>query len=53
METVLCKLSRLAIVEFAIENVAERDILETAEAPDWGELPHIDVTAGHAGLQNL
>ena len=44
----LGSLSRLAIVELAIENVAEGDILKTVEAPDRIELAHVDVTVCHA-----
>jgi hypothetical protein len=44
-----CQLSRLAVLESAIENVAKCDILEAAEASDWSELPHINVAVGYAG----
>jgi hypothetical protein len=43
-----CQLSRLAVLESAIENVAKCDILEAAEASDWSELPHVDVAVGYA-----
>src|ERR1700738_1068111 len=41
--------SRLAIVEFAIQNVAQGDILKPVQAPDPIELAAVDVTAFHAG----
>src|ERR1700736_2764300 len=41
--------SRLAIVEFAIQNVAQGDILKPVQAPDRIELAHVDVTVCHAG----
>src|ERR1700731_3099209 len=42
-------LARLAVVKFALENLADRRIEEAVEAADRVELAHVDIFAGHAG----
>src|SRR3954465_13832991 len=42
-------LPRLAALELAGEDFAERHVEEAVEAPDRIELLHIDIAAGHAG----
>src|SRR5580704_18010653 len=42
-------LARLAVDEFALEDLAESRIEEAVEAPDRVELAHVDIFAGHAG----
>src|SRR6202043_3133704 len=42
-------LARLAVDEFALENLADRRIEKAVEAADRIELAHVDIFAGHAG----
>src|SRR5258708_7088088 len=42
-------LPRLTVEKLALENLAERDVLEAVEPADRIELLHVDVAAGHAG----
>src|SRR3984957_12874621 len=42
-------LARLAVDEFALENLADRRIEKAIEAADRVELAHVDIFAGHAG----
>src|SRR5271170_4474746 len=42
-------LARLAVDEFALENLADRRIEEAVEAADRVELAHVDIFTGHAG----
>src|SRR6202030_3689574 len=46
---VFMALARLAVDEFALENLADSRIEEAVEAADRVELAHVDIFAGHAG----
>src|ERR1700731_1749693 len=42
-------LARLAVVKFALENLADRRVEKAVEAADRVELAHVDIFSGHAG----